>query len=385
MKRPTLTAHAGMHAPMPPVRPHAPPIFQTTGFEYHDAATAEDAALGKQLLYARDGSPTEEALAGALADLEGAERSVIFSSGMGAMAAALEAYVGAGDHLVSVEGIYGGTHQLITTVLPRFGVSHTLVAEPTARAIEPALGERTRAVFVESVSNPLLRVAELDAIGALCRRRGVPLLVDATFATPLGQRPLEHGATLSLHSATKYLAGHGDAMCGVVSGAASEVAKAWKLRKFHGACCDPFGAWLVLRGLRTLSVRFERQSANALTIARALGELPGVERVHHPSLPSHPDHALAGRLLDGGGAMVSFEVAGGLDGARRVYDRVKLIARAASLGDVTSLLTHPATFSHVHVPAEVRRRAGIADGLLRLSVGIEDSGDLLEDLRQSLS
>jgi len=369
---------------MPEVRPHAPPIFQTTGFEYHDAATAEDAAVGKQYLYARDGSPTEDALAQAVAQLEGAERSVVFSSGIGAMAAALEAYVGAGDHIVGVEGLYGGTHHLITAVLPRFGVTSSLAASPTAKDIEPLITQKTKVVFVESVSNPLLRVAEVDAVAALCKKRGIALLVDATFATPLGQRPIELGATLSLQSATKYLAGHGDVMCGTASGAADEGAKVWKMRKFHGACLDPFGAWLVLRGLRTLSVRFERQSANALAVARALTSMKGVERVYYPGLDSHPQRELAQRVLDGGGAMVSFEVAGGLDGARKVYDRVELIARAASLGDVTSLLTHPATFSHVHVPAEARRRAGIDDGLLRLSVGIEDAADLVDDLKQSL-
>jgi cystathionine beta-lyase/cystathionine gamma-synthase len=270
-------------------------------------------------------------------------------------------------------------------VLPRFGVRHTFVAEATARAIEPALTDETKAVFVESISNPLLRVAELDAIGALCQRRGLPLLVDATFATPLLQRPLALGATLAIHSGTKYLAGHGDAMCGVVSGASSEVAKVKRLRKFHGANIDPFGAWLVLRGLRTLTVRLDRQVANAQRVAQALESLSRVERVYYPSLSSHPDHALAARLLEAGGAMVSFEVAGGVDGARRVYDRVKLVARAASLGDVTSLLTHPARFSHAHVPADARRRAGIADGLLRLSVGIEDADDLIDDLRQALA
>lgn len=385
MKRATLTAHAGVHALPPDVRPHAPPIYQTAGFEYDDAATAEAAAGGQRYLYARDGGPTDDALGQAVAQLEGAESAIVFGSGMGAIAAALEAYLGDGGHLVSVEGLYGGTHELIAGVLPRFGVSHTLVADATARSIEPALTEKTRAVFVESISNPLLRVAELDAIGALCKRRGVPLLVDATFATPLLQRPLAHGATLSIHSATKYLAGHGDAMCGVVSGATVETARVRRLRKFHGANCDPFGAWLVLRGLRTLTVRLERQVANALVVATALEELRGVERVFYPGLKSHPDHALAGRLLESGGAMVSFEAAGGLDGARRVYDRVKLVARAASLGDVTSLLTHPARFSHVHVSAEARRRAGITDGLLRLSVGIEDAGDLIDDLAQALA
>jgi cystathionine beta-lyase/cystathionine gamma-synthase len=268
--------------------------------------------------------------------------------------------------------------------MPRFGATHTLVAEASARAIEAAITADTKVVHVESISNPLLRVADVDGIAAVCRARGVPLVVDATFATPLLQRPIERGATLVAHSATKYIAGHGDLLCGVVSGPASEIARVRRLRKFHGASVDPFGAWLALRGLRTLAPRLERQVASATTIARALGDFPMVERVFYPGLPSHPDHELALRMLDGGGAMVSFEVKGGLDGARRVYDRLRLIARAASLGDVTSLMTHPATFSHAKLSDAERRRAGISDGLLRLSVGIEDAGDLVDDLRQAL-
>jgi cystathionine beta-lyase/cystathionine gamma-synthase len=386
MKRPTLCAHAGEDAPLPPpgAQPHAPPIFQTSGFEYPDALHAESAARGELYLYSRDANPTDDRLAHAVAELEGAEAAVVFSSGMGAIAAALEAYAGAGGHVVSVEGSYGGTHELVTQVLPRFGVSNTLVGEASAAAIAGAIKGDTRVVHVESISNPLLRVADVDGIAAVCRARGVPLVVDATFATPLLQRPIERGATLSVHSATKYIAGHGDLLCGIVSGPASEIAKVRRLRKFHGANVDPFGAWLALRGLRTLALRLERQVASAATIARALVDFPTVERVHHPTLESHPDHQLAQRVLDGGGAMVSFEVAGGLDGARRVYDRLRLIARAASLGDVTSLMTHPATFSHAKLSDAERRRAGITDGLLRLSVGIEDAGDLVDDLRHAL-
>jgi cystathionine beta-lyase/cystathionine gamma-synthase len=237
---------------------------------------------------------------------------------------------------------------------------------------------------VESISNPLLRVAELDEIAAICRTHGAALVVDATFATPVGQRPLARGATLSVHSATKYLGGHGDATGGVVAGAAADVDRLRPLRKLHGANLDPFAAWLLLRGLRTLPLRYMRQSATALDVARALERMTGVLRVHHPGLAGHPDHALAGRLLDVPGAMVSFEVAGGLDGARRVYDRLRLIARAASLGDVASLMTHPATFSHPGLTPDERVAAGIADGLLRLSVGLEDPADLIEDLTQAI-
>jgi methionine-gamma-lyase len=385
-RKSTLCAHAGENAPRPPAgaTPHAPPIYQTSGFEYPDALHAESAARGEIYIYSRDANPTDDRLAHAIAELEGAEAAVVFSSGMGAIAAALESYAGAGGHLVSVDGSYGGTHELITQVMPRFGVSHTLVAEASARAVEAALRPDTKVVHVESISNPLLRVADIDGIAAVCRARAVPLVVDATFATPLLQRPIERGAMLSVHSATKYIAGHGDLLCGIVSGPKVEIAKVRRLRKFHGANVDPFGAWLALRGLRTLALRLERQVASATTIARALEQMPAVERVHYPTLESHPDHELTKRMLDGGGAMVSFEVKGGLEGARRVYDRLRLVVRAASLGDVTSLMTHPATFSHAKLSDLERRRAGITDGLLRLSVGIEDAADLVDDLRQAL-
>jgi methionine-gamma-lyase len=384
-RRSTLCAHAGEHAPGIPagIKPHAPPIYQSSGFEYPSHAEAEAAGRGEVYIYSRDANPTEDRLAHAIAELEMTEDACIFSSGMGAISAALMAYVGAGGHVVGSEGLYGVSHALITEHLPRMGATYSIVAA-TAEAIDDAIKPETKVVHVESITNPLLRVCDLDAIAAVCRARGVPLVVDATFATPLLQRPIERGAILSVHSATKYISGHGDLLLGVVSGPKSEIAKVRKLRKLTGGNADPFAAWLALRGLRTMALRVERQVATALQVAQALEHVSGVERVHYPSLPSHVDHEIAARVLDGGGAMVSFEVAGGLAGARRCYDKLRLIARAASLGDVTSLMTHPATFSHNRLSELERRRFGIVDGLLRLSVGIEDAGDLVDDLRQAL-
>jgi methionine-gamma-lyase len=386
-RRSTLCAHAGEHAPgIPPgIKPHAPPIYQSSGFEYPSHVEAEAAGRGEVYIYSRDANPTEDRLAHAIAELEMTEDACIFSSGMGAISAAILAYVNAGGHVVSIEGLYGVSHAFLTEHLKRFDASCTIVPAATAEAIDAAIKPETRVVHLESITNPLLRVADLDAIAAVCRARGVPLVVDATFATPLLQRPIERGAVLSVHSGTKYLSGHGDLLLGVVSGPKSEVAKVRHIRKLTGGNADPFAAWLALRGLRTLALRVERQVASALTVAHALEQMDGVERVHHPSLPSHPDYEIAQRVLDGGGAMVSFEVAGGLAGARRVYDRMRLIARAASLGDVTSLMTHPATFSHNKLSDLERRRFGINDGLMRLSVGIEDAGDLVDDLKQALA
>ncbi len=380
-----MCSHAGEHAPGIPsgIKPHAPPIYQSSGFEYPSHAEAEAAGRGEVYIYSRDANPTEDRLAHAIAELEMTEDACIFSSGMGAISAALMAYAGAGGHVVASEGLYGVSHALVTEHLPRFGATCSIVAA-TAEAIDDAIKPETKVVLVESITNPLLRVCDLDAIAAVCRARAVPLVVDATFATPLLQRPIERGAILSVHSATKYISGHGDLLLGVVSGPKSEIGKVRKLRKLTGGNADPFAAWLALRGLRTLALRVERQVANALAVAHALEHMSNVERVHYPSLPSHVDHEIAARVLDGGGAMVSFEVAGGLAGARRVYDRLRLVARAASLGDVTSLMTHPATFSHNRLSDVERRRFGIVDGLLRLSVGIEDAADLVDDLRQAL-
>lgn len=386
-RRSTLCAHAGEHAPGIPagIKPHAPPIYQSSGFEYPSHAEAEAAGRGEIYIYSRDANPTEDRLAHAVAELEMTEDACIFSSGMSAISAAILAYVGAGGHVVTIEGLYGVTHAFLTEHLKRFGASCTIVTAATAEAIDAAIKPETRVVHVESITNPLLRVVDLDAVAAVCRARGVPLVVDATFATPLLQRPIERGAILSVHSGTKYLSGHGDVLLGVVSGPKSEIAKVRKLRKLTGGNADPFAAWLALRGLRTLALRVERQVASALQVAHALEHVDAVERVHYPSLPSHPDHEIAQRVLDGGGAMVSFEVAGGLAGARRCYDRLALVARAASLGDVTSLMTHPATFSHNKLSDIERRRFGISDGLLRLSVGIEDAGDIVDDLKQALA
>lgn len=386
-RRATLCARAGAGGLELPagVHPHAPPLYQTSGFEYGSHREAEAAANGEPYLYSRDANPTEDQLTRALAELEGAEAACLFASGMGAVTAALQAHLESGSHVVATEGLYGTTHAVLTDYLPRFGCSFTLASEGRPEEVAAALRPETRLVYLESISNPLLRVADVDGVAALCRARGVALVVDATFATPLLQRPIERGATLSVHSATKYIGGHGDLLLGVVAGSRESIAKVQRLRKQLGASADPFAAWLALRGLRTMALRLDHQVTSAYKIAQALEHIEHVERVHYPWLPSHPDHELAQLALDGGGAMVSFEVRGGLDGARRVYDRVRLVSRAASLGDVSSLLTHPATFSHHGLSDLERRRYGITDGLLRLSVGIEDARDLIDDLRQAMA
>jgi methionine-gamma-lyase len=363
-------------------RSHNPPIYQTTNFTYPDAEGAAAAAEGGAFLYSRQGNPTSEALARAVADLEGAEAALSFASGLAAVATAVVAFA-AGGELVAAEGIYGGSTELLADLGPRLDVRARFVPAWDLQAVARAMGPETRALLVETLSNPLLRVPDLTALAALARQRGVALLVDSTFTSPCLVRPLALGATLVLHSASKYIGGHGDVLGGIAAGAPADVERLRKPRTLLGGVMDPFGAWLALRGLRTLPLRMERQCASAARLAAGLDALAGVRRVHYPGRADHPDHALAQRLLSAPGAMVSFELADGA-AAARFYDRLRVVSRAASLGEVASLVTHPASFSHRGLPAAERARLGIVDGLVRLSIGIEDVADLEADLRQAL-
>jgi cystathionine beta-lyase/cystathionine gamma-synthase len=381
----TRAVHAARDsAPLSPQgeRAHNPPLHQSTNFVYPDAEAAGHAANGEAFLYGRHGNPTVDGFARAVADLEGAEAGAAFASGMAAVATALVAYASGGEVLAS-EGIYGGSTELLTQLGPRLGIGARFVPAWDVDAVRAAIGPNTRALLVETLTNPLLRVADLRALGALARERGVALLVDSTFTTPCLVRPLEFGATLVLHSVSKFIAGHGDVMGGVALGARAEIDRLRQPRTLLGGVMDPFGAWLALRGLRTLPLRVQRQCENAARVADALDGLPGVRRIYYPGRADHPDHALARALLGGGGALVSFTVGDGA-AARRFYDRLRVIARAASLGEVSSLCTHPATFSHRALGPAERARLGIDDGLLRLSLGIEDGDDLVADVRQAL-
>lgn len=389
----TRAAHAGTGgaapgAPAPVLGPagesaHNVPVYLTSNFAYPDSASADRAAEGEAYLYSRHGNPTTAAFERAVADLEGGDAGVAFGSGMAAVAAATFA-LGAGGEVLLSEGLYGGSTQLLRELGPRFGITPRFVKGWDTEAVRAALTPAVRALHVETISNPLLRVADLPALGALARERGVPLIVDSTFATPCLARPLEHGASVVVHSVSKYIGGHGDLIGGIAVGAADVMARLGHHRNLTGGVMDPFTAWLALRGLRTMPLRMERQCTTAARLAQVFAELPRVTRVHYPGLPAHPDHARARAVLAAPGAMVSFEVADGA-AARRFYDRVQVIARAASLGEVASLLTHPASFSHKGLTAQERARSGIADGLLRLSVGIEDVADLEADVRQALS
>jgi len=365
-------------------RPATAALHQTANYVYAGSEAAAGAAAGEAFLYTRHGNPTTDALARAVAELEGAEGGLAFASGMAAVSTALFASAAGGGEILAAEGIYGGTTDLLANVSPLFGVRARSVPAWDLAAVASAIGPDTKVLLVETLSNPLLRVPDLRELGKLARARGLTFIVDSTFTTPCLVLPLALGADLVVHSVSKYLSGHGDVIGGVVVGAAAALEPLRKLRTQLGGTMDPFAAWLALRGLRTLPLRLARQCESAARLAAVLETVPGVARVHHPSLPHHPDHAVARAQLAAAGAMITLQLADGA-AARRFYDRVRVFARAASLGEIVSLVTHPASFSHGTLPAAERARLGIDEGLLRLSVGIEDVADLEADLRQALA
>ena len=333
-------------------------------------------------MYSRDENPTVRAAEQAVAEIEGAESCVLFGSGMGAMTAAVMALASAGDEVVAATALYGGTYKLLRDILSRFGV-RTRMTEPEGLIEACAQGRSPLCVF-ESPTNPALRVLDVKGVARACRGAGMVSLIDSTFAPALVQRALALGADLVMHSATKFLNGHSDHLCGVIAGRKELVDKVREVARKLGAVLDPQVAYDLLRGLKTFAVRIERQSASALAIARWLESEPAVKRVWYPGLPSHPDHELARRQMSAFGGMVTFSV-GTKEKAFRFWDRLKLIARAASLGGPETLTSLPILFSHTGYSAEELRRAGVDEGMVRMSVGLEDPEDLIADLRQALS
>jgi cystathionine beta-lyase/cystathionine gamma-synthase len=382
MKLATLSVHAG--APEGTNAPITTPIVQSTTFRFESAEAVQRYARGESglYMYSRDENPTVRAAEAAMAALEGAESCVLFGSGMGAMTAAVMALVSGGDEVVAATALYGGTYKLLRDVLSRFGVK-TRMAEPEALVDACARGGAKLCVF-ESPTNPTLRVLDVAAVARSARAAGAVSLIDSTFAPALVQRPLSMGVDLVMHSATKFLNGHSDHLCGVIAGRRDLVEKVRKVASRLGAALDAQVAYDLLRGLKTFAVRIERQCASALAVARWLESQSAVKRVWYPGLPSHPDHDLARRQMNGFGGMVTFSV-GTRENAFRFWDRLKLIARAASLGGPETLTSLPILFSHTGYSAEEVRRAGVDEGMVRMSVGLEDPDDLIADLRQALT
>jgi methionine-gamma-lyase len=356
-------------------------------FESADDAAAKLSGQREGAVYSRWRNPTVDALEGLVAAAEGAEDAVALSSGMGAVHAAVLGTLRAGERLVAPTAIYAESARLFREVLPRFGFEVEFVDQTNLEAVERALAKNARVLYAETPANPTLAVTDLRALANVAHAHGAALIVDGTFATPWHQRPLELGADLVLHSATKALCGHGDAVGGVIAGRRDAIRE---IRAFGvrtcGAAMAPQVASLIARGMRTLGLRMERASANALELATRLARDPRVERVHYPGLAQHPGHALArAQMRNGFGAMLAFEARGGLEAGKALYDAVEIITRAVSLGDVRSLLTHAATTTHASMSAAERAAAGASEGLLRMSVGIEDVDDLWRDLDRGLS
>jgi cystathionine beta-lyase/cystathionine gamma-synthase len=364
----------------------SPPIFQSSTFRLESAAQGADFARGTAPteFYTRWGNPTTQQAESVLANLEGAEAARVFSSGMGAISALFLSTVESGSHVVVGRSIYSGVSELVNGLLGRFGVLSTFVDARDLAAVEAALTPETRMIFVETPTNPMLEICDLEAIARLGKGRGVLTAVDSTFGTPINQRPLAFGIDVVVHSATKFLGGHSDLTAGVVCGSREVVERCWYLLKVVGASISPFEAWLLLRGVRTLALRVRQQNDTALELARFLEQRSEVERVHYPGLDSHPQHALANRQMDGFGGVLSFELSGGFDAAVRCMESLKLVELAVSLGGVESLVQHPASMTHGMLPAEDIRKAGISPGLLRVSVGLEAADDLKNDLGRAL-
>ncbi|MEK9502318.1 cystathionine gamma-synthase [Gaopeijia maritima] len=374
----TLAIHGGQ-SPEPTTGAIMPPIFQTS--TYVQPAIAEP--LGGVYDYARVANPTREALERNLAALESGKHGVAFASGLAAIESVVKT-LSAGDHIVTEENTYGGTTRMFTRVFERLGIEFTFVDSRDPEAVAAAMKSNTRLVHVETPTNPMMRVCDIAAIADIAHDGGAILMVDNTFASPFNQRPLEQGADVTVHSTTKYLNGHSDIIGGALVVRDDALAEEIRfVRKSTGAVPGPMDAWLCLRGAKTLHVRMRQHNAAGLAVAKYLEDHPRVDRVFYPGLASHPQHELAARQMDGFTGMVSFDV-GTLDRARAIAEHTQLFALAESLGGVESLISVPALMTHASVPAERRERMGVTDGLVRLSVGIEEIDDLVADLDRAL-
>ena len=375
--RSTLSVHGRIHA-RPDWSPLVSPVVQSTTFL--NPVGGDD-----EVLYTRYGNnPNQVELARKYALLEGSEDAVIVSSGMAATALAHLAVLRPGDHLLASRWIYGGTLKLFDQEFGRLGISVTYVDPEQPRQWRKLLKKTTRALFIETPTNPLVRVVDLTVPSQVAREYGVALLVDGTFASPMNFRPLEHGADVVITSGTKYLNGHSDVIAGAVAGSSSVIEEVIRLMRLWGPAIDPHQAWLLNRGLKTLAVWMERHNANGLAVARWAETRKGIARVTYPGLASHPDHAVAKKVLEGFGGMVGLLFDGGAAGSERVLRRLKVITHAPSLAGVESLVSEPRLTSHHHLTPEQRAALGFPDGYVRLSCGIEDADDIIGDLDQAL-
>ena len=380
--------HLDKHEGERPIRAVSTPIFQssTFAFENVDHGAAVFRGEDSSYVYTRLGNPTQSALETELAYLEQGEAALALASGMAAATTAVLNCCCTGDHIVSGDTLYGGTHQFFTQTLPRVGIDVTEVPADDPQNFADAITDRTRLIYIESPANPTLVLTDIAAVAEIAQGRGIPVLVDNTFCTPYLQNPLLLGADIVLHSATKYIGGHGDTVAGILVGKTDWITRArMEILRDLGGCISPFNAWLLLRGLKTLPVRMDRHMESAMEVAQFLSYHPKVTEVIYPGLKTHPQHELAARQQRGFGGMISFMVEGGREPGKMVMDNVELCTLAVSLGDVDTLIEHPASMTHSTYSEDELLKVGIDPGMVRLSVGLENVEDIIADLRQALT
>lgn len=382
----TICVH-GSGGPDPATGAVNTPIYQSSTFALGSVENGAALFAGEKegYVYTRLGNPTQAALEREMAFLEGGEKALALASGMAAASSAILGLCNSGDSLVAAKCLYGGTHKLFKTLLPRLGIEVIEVDGTVPENFERAIKPNTKVMYLESPANPTLSLNDIAACSTIARRHGIKTIVDNTFATPYFQRPLELGADIVLHSATKYIGGHGDTIGGILVGEAEFIDFIrGELVRDLGGCISPFNAWLLLRGLKTLPVRMETHAFNAMRIAKFLAFHPKVKQVWYPGLTTHPQHNLAKKQMRGFGAVIAFELKGGREAAVRLLNNLKLMTLAVSLGDVDTVVEHPASMTHSTYTPEELAEVGISDGLVRLSVGIEHVNDLVDDLSQAL-
>lgn len=388
LKFATKCVHAG-EKPDPVFGAHTTPIFQTSTFIFENVEQGAARFAGEEAgyVYARipPNTPTHAVLAEKVSVLEGGEAGQTFASGMAAITAVVLTTLKQGDHLISTDVVYGCTYSLFSEVLPGLGIDVSFVDTSDIEKVRAAFKPQTKMVFLETPANPTITVCDIGEIAELARAQGAICVVDNTFATPYFQKPLELGADLSLSSCTKYIGGHADLLGGVVVGSRDFMKSLGKVVGYTGGIMGPHEAWLCIRGLKTLHIRMERHAENAMKVASFLESHPAVVWVRYPGLSSHPQHEVAKKQMSGYGGMLSFEIRGGVEAGRRLMDSVRLCSLAVSLGATDTLIQHPASMTHACIPGHIRNKVGITDGLVRLSVGIEDPDDIIADLEQALS
>jgi len=364
--------------------PVTTPIYQTSTFEVTDN-DEQQRVTATDRYYTRWGNPTNTVAEQTLAALEGTEAARTFASGMGAITTTILALLKAGDHIVAQRDIYGGVTKFLSQWLPKLGIETTFVGTTDYEQYERAIRPNTRMLYLESPTNPTLRIVDFEKTARLARQHKIVSMVDSTFGTPMNQRPAEYGIDLVMHSGTKYLSGHADLTCGVVAGSSNLIEQINDARTTLGNCMDPHASWLLIRGLKTLAVRVARQNENAMRVAEFLEQHAKVRRVHYPFLKSHPQYEVARSQMRGGSGMVTFEVEGTGEDARRVSEAMSLFTLATSLGGVESLVSIPVLTSHAMISAEARAKMGVTEQMVRLSVGIENADDLIADLERALA